>query len=101
MEGNDWEVGVWMCTLGMLLNGMASEIRNSQGECTDDRDFLLLINSHHEPVAFRISHELYHGGWRIAFDTERPTLEIGKETVKRHRLINLAARSLVLLSHER
>jgi isoamylase len=101
MEGKDWEVGGWMRTLGMFLNGMASEIRNSQGECTDDADFLLLINSHHEPVAFRISHELYHGGWRIAFDTERPTLEIGKEIVKRNRLINLAARSLVLLSHER
>ncbi|MDP9091143.1 MAG: glycogen debranching protein GlgX [Pseudomonadota bacterium] len=101
MEGKDWEVGGWMRTLGMYLNGMASEIRDSQGDCTDDADFLLLINSHHEPVPFRISHELYHGGWRIAFDTERPTLEIGKETVKRNRLVNLAARSLVLLSHER
>ncbi|MDB6099573.1 MAG: glycogen debranching enzyme GlgX, partial [Gammaproteobacteria bacterium] len=101
MEGKDWEVGGWMRTLGMFLNGMASEIRDSHGACTDDADFLLLINSHHEPVPFRISHELYHGGWRLAFDTERPTLEIGKETVKRNRLINLAGRSLVLLSHER
>ena len=54
-----------------------------------------------EAVAFRISHELYHGGWKVAFDTARPTLEADKESVKRNRLVNLAARSLVLLSHER
>ena len=38
---------------------------------------------------------------KIAFDTARPTLEIDKESVKRNRLVNLAARSMVLLSHER
>ena len=101
MEGKDWEDGGWMRTLGMFMNGTAPEIRDAKGQCAEDADFLLLLNAHHEPVAFRISHELYHAGWRIAFDTARPTLEIGKESVKRNRLVNLAARSLVLLSHER
>jgi hypothetical protein len=85
----------------MFMNGTAPEIRDAHGQCTDDADFLWLLNAHHEPVAFRISHELYHGGWKIAFDTARPALEIEKETVKRNRLVHLAARSLVLLSHER
>ena len=50
----------------------------------------------------RISHELYHAGWRsIPFDTARPTLEIDKESVKRNRLVNLTARSFVVLSHDR
>jgi len=101
MESKDWEDGGWMRTLGMFMNGMASEIRDAGGQCAEDADFLLLLNGHHEPVAFRISHELYHAGWRIAFDTARPTLEIDKESVKRNRLVNLAARSMVLLSHER
>jgi isoamylase len=101
MEGKDWEDGGWMRTLGMFMNGTASEIRDDHGQCAEDTDFLLLLNGHHEPVAFRISHELYHGGWRVAFDTARPELEIGKESVKRNRLVNLEARSLVLLSHER
>jgi isoamylase len=101
MEGKDWEDGGWMRTLGMFMNGTAPEIRDARGECNDDADFLWLLNAHHEPVAFRISHELYHAGWKIAFDTARPALEIDKETVKRNRLVHLAARSLVLLSHER
>jgi glycogen operon protein len=101
MEGKDWEDGGWMRTLGMFMNGTAPEIRDAKGQCAEDSDFLLLLNAHHEPVAFRISHQLYHAGWRIAFDTARPTLEIDKESVKRNRLVNLAARSLVLLSHER
>jgi glycogen operon protein len=90
-----------MRTLGMFLNGEAPEIRDSSGQCCGDWDFLLLLNAHHEAVSFRISHELYHSGWRIAFDTARPTLEIGKESVKRNRLVNLTARSFVVLSHER
>jgi isoamylase len=101
MEPKDWEDGGWMRTLGMFLNGEAPEIRDSQGRCAGDWDFLLLLNAHHEAVSFRISHELYHSGWRIAFDTARPTLEIDKESVKRNRLVNLTARSFVVLSHDR
>jgi isoamylase len=101
MEPKDWEDGGWMRTLGMFLNGEAPEIRDSQGRCAGDWDFLLLLNAHHEAVSFRISHELYHSGWRIAFDTARPALEIDKESVKRNRLVNLTARSFVVLSHDR
>jgi isoamylase len=100
MAGKDWEDGGWMRTLGMFMNGMAPEIRDADGRCAEDMDFLLLLNAHHEPVAFRISHELYHAGWKVAFDTARPTLEIDRESVKRNRF-NLVARSMVLLSHAR
>ena len=101
MVAKDWEGGGWMRTLGMFMNGKAPEIRDSKGQGTEDSDFLLLINAHHEPVSFRISHELYPSGWKVAFDTARPTLPEEKESVKRNRLVNLAARSLVVLSHER
>ena len=50
-----------------------------RGECAEDKDFLLLLNAHHEPVAFRISYELYHSGWKIAFDTARPDLPLEQE----------------------
>ncbi len=74
MGAKDWENGGWMRTLGMFLNGTAPEIRDSAGDCAEDKDFLLLINAHYEPVAFRISYELYHSGWKIVFDTARPDL---------------------------
>jgi isoamylase len=101
MEAKDWEDGGWMRTLGMFLNGMAPEIRDSEGLCAQDRDFLLLLNAHHEPVAFRISYELYHSGWKIAFDTARPKLPMEREAVKRNRIVEMAPRSFVVLSHER
>jgi isoamylase len=101
MVAKDWEDGGWMRTLGMFINGTAPEIRDSKGQCAEDSDFLLLLNAHHEPVSFRISHELYPSGWRVAFDTARPTLPEEKEAVKRNRLVSLAARSLVVLSHAR
>jgi glycogen operon protein len=101
MEANDWEVGGWMRTLGMFLNGMAPEIRDSEGRLAQDKDFLLLLNAHHEPVSFRISYQLYHSGWKVAFDTARPNLPIEREVVKRNRIVEMAARSFVLLSHER
>jgi len=101
MSDKDWEDGGWMRTLGMFLNGTAPEIRDSDGQCAEDADFLLLLNAHHERVPFRISYELYHSGWKIAFDTARPDLTIEEETVKRNRLVELAPRSFVVLTHER
>jgi hypothetical protein len=52
-------------------------------------------------VSFRISHELFPTGWKIAFDTARPELATDQELVRRNRLVSLVARSFVLLSHER
>jgi glycogen operon protein len=101
MKAPDWEDGGWMRTLGMFLNGTAPEIRDKLGQPTKDLDFLLLLNAHHEAVAFRISHELYHSGWLMVFDTARPDLPMDQEAVKRSRMVNLAPRSFVLLSHGR
>ena len=101
MQDKDWQDGGWMRTLGMFMNGAAAEIRDDHGQCAEDTDFLLLLNAHHETVSFRISFELYHGGWKLAFDTSRPMLSVDTEPVGRNRLVKLAARSLVLLSHER
>ncbi len=101
MEAKDWEDGGWMRTLGMFLNGMAPEIRDSRGLTVQDEDLLLLLNSHHEPVHFRISYQLYHSGWKVAFDTARPDLPLGSELVKRNRIVDMAPRSFVVLSHAR
>ncbi len=101
MGPKDWESGGWMRTLGMYLNGASPEIRDSEGLCAEDSDFLLLLNAHHEPVGFRISYELFHSGWKVAFDTARPDLPLEEESVKRNRLVDLAPRSFVVLIHAR
>jgi glycogen operon protein len=101
MEADDWVVGGWMRTLGMFLNGTAPEIRDDAGRAVHDKDFLLLLNSYHEPVPFRISYQLFHTGWHVVFDTARPDLPMEREVVKRNRIVDMAPRSFVMLSHER
>ncbi|GAC1306495.1 MAG: glycogen debranching protein GlgX [Steroidobacteraceae bacterium] len=101
MEAKDWDDGGWMRTLGMFMNGLAPEIRDGGGRSVGDDDFLLLLNAHHEPVSFRISHQLYHSGWVVAFDTARPDLPLEREFVKRNRIVDMAPRSFVVLSHAR
>ncbi|HTV97505.1 MAG TPA: glycogen debranching protein GlgX [Steroidobacteraceae bacterium] len=101
MGPKDWENGGWMRTLGMFLNGTAPEIRDSAGDCAEDQDFLLLLNAHYQRVAFRISYELYHSGWKIVFDTARPELPMEQQSIGRNRLVDLTERSIVVLSHDR
>jgi isoamylase len=101
MGAKDWENGGWMRTLGMFLNGAAPEIRDSAGDCAEDKDFLILLNAHYQRVPFRISYELYHSGWKIVLDTARPDLPAEEQSVGRNRLIDLTERSFVLLSHDR
>ncbi len=101
MEAKDWDDGGWMRTLGMFLNGTAPELRDDRGRCALDKDFLLLLNAHHEPVAFRISYQLHHTGWKVAFDTARPDLPLESEPVKRNRVVDMAPRSFVMLCRDR
>jgi len=101
MGAKDWENGGWMRTLGMFLNGTAPEIRDSAGNCAEDKDFLILLNAHYQRVPFRISYELYHSGWKIVLDTARPDLPVEEESVGRNRLVDLTERSFVVLSHDR
>jgi glycogen operon protein len=101
MGAKDWENGGWMRTLGMYLNGAAPEIRDSAGNCAEDKDFLILLNAHYQRVPFRISYELYHAGWKVVLDTARPDLPVEEQSVGRNRLVDLAERSFVVLSHDR
>jgi hypothetical protein len=90
-----------MRTLVMFLYGTAPEIRDSAGNCAEDKDFLILLNAHYQRVAFRISYELYHSGWKIVLDTARPDLPVEEQSVGRNRLVDLTERSFVVLSHDR
>ncbi len=100
MGEKDWENGGWMRTLGMLLFGDAPEIRNSAGSRTKDDDFLLLLNSHHEEVDFKLPADIAEQEWFIAFDTNAPRLKQESEKVKTGS-VKLAGRSVVMLGHKR
>ena len=100
MGEQDWKEGGWMRTIGMFLYGEAPEIRDAAGVRVTDDDFLVLLNSHHEPVKFHLPADLAGEKWRIAFDTARPELTENSEELKNGALA-LSGRSLAVLSHAR
>ncbi len=82
MADTDWTEGGWMRTLGMLLSGNAPEIRDVDGKRAQDDDFLVLINTHHDQVEFKVPQQ-DSKTWMVAFDTARPELKIATEAAGR------------------
>ena len=73
MEAKDWEDGGWMRTLGMFMNGIgAGDPRRAAGSAPRTRISCCCSTRITSRLPFRISYELYHAGWKIAFDTARP-----------------------------
>jgi glycogen operon protein len=69
MTEEEWNAG-WIRALGVRLSGEMLDDLNNVGESIRDDTFLLLINSHHENLVFRlpsVSHREI--GWELCFDT--------------------------------
>jgi glycogen operon protein len=69
MSEEDWTSPFVRC-LGMLLSGDAGDVTNFEGEPIRDDTFLLLINSHYEPIQFVLPGQ-EHLGWELLLDTSR------------------------------
>ncbi len=100
MQPIDWEQGGWMRALGMLLKGDAPEIRDAAGKHTVDDDFPLLMNTHSEPLGFKLPDSVAGRDWKVGIDSARPELPIAAEQVQKGEL-QLAAHCFVVLVHAR
>jgi glycogen operon protein len=67
MTEEEWTSPFVRC-LGMLLSGDATDVLNFEGESVRDDTFLLLINAHHEPIAFVLPGQ-EHLEWQLILDT--------------------------------
>jgi glycogen operon protein len=67
LSEEEWASPFMRC-LGMLLSGDTADVVNFEGEPIRDETFLLLINSHHEPIAFVLPGQ-EHLGWELILDT--------------------------------
>jgi isoamylase len=67
MSEEEWSSPFVRC-LGMLLSGDATDVVSFEGEPIRDEIFLLLINSHHEPIPFVLPGQ-EHLGWELVLDT--------------------------------
>ena len=67
MSDEEWSSPFVRC-LGMLLSGDTADVVNFEGEPIRDDTFLLLINSHFEPIQFVLPGQ-EHLGWELFLDT--------------------------------
>ncbi|MFG3105003.1 glycogen debranching protein GlgX [Streptomyces sp. NPDC048182] len=96
MTEEDWECD--RRTVGVFLNGDAIAEPDACGRPVVDDSFLLLINSHWEPVDFRLPEAAYGERWTTVFDTTE-TQDAPDETEhKAGTALTVGERGMVVLS---
>ncbi|MGH8643626.1 MAG: glycogen debranching protein GlgX [Gammaproteobacteria bacterium] len=96
MSDEEWSQSFARC-LGLFLAGTAMEERDEHGRRVQDKDFLLLLNAHHEAIPFEIPGLGTDRDWWLVFDTAR---ENDRSSSSRHNVgahYPLQGRSLALL----
>jgi isoamylase len=98
MNDQDWG-SQWIRCIGLFLIGEIPGEIDEDGNAQTDNSLILILNSHHETVDFRIPGFLSNAGWKVAFDTSNPEPEEDLQ-VKSGDSIAVSGRSLILLSEE-
>jgi isoamylase len=102
MTANDWHVG-YAKTLMVYLNGDAITEPGPRGERIVDDSFLLLINAHHEDMAFTLPGEAFGDGWLVELDTADESCEamFGDERWRAGDVVAVTSRSMQVLRRPR
>jgi isoamylase len=94
MTRRDWQNGEARA-LGLFLNGEEIRRKTRDGERVTDDSFLLLLNAHHELLAFTLPPRRFGARWLLELSTAEPESEAVRFPFRG--LVPLEARSLVLL----
>jgi isoamylase len=94
MRDADWTNGFAKC-VGVLLNGMAVDVRDEEGEPIRDDTFFLLCNAHHDSLTFVLP-GAEDSRWELVIDTDTGFVK-GGNIVPAGEEIELMGRSLCLL----
>jgi isoamylase len=94
MTDQEWHQSEARC-LGLCLQGSATDEDDERGQPVVDDDFILLLNSHHQPIPFLLPRIDDRDAWRVVFDTARET---GESFYRSAEQFPLQGRSLVLLT---
>ena len=97
MTDEEWQRSEARC-LGLYLQGGATNEDDDQGRPMVDDDFILMLNSHHEPIPFLLPRLEERHAWRVVLDTARANGDAFHEGTER---FPLQARSLALLTKVR
>ncbi len=96
MNENEWRAG-WIRCMGLQLSGETLDDVNSVGEPIKDDTFLILMNSHHETVSFKLPAARSGSRWSRCFDTRWATLQ-PSEPLNPGDSYELISRSFVVFS---
>ena len=94
MTEEDWSAA-WARSVGVMFNGNTLDEVDDTGRPVADNSFLMLINSHHEPVAYKVPAPPLGHGWELVVNTadlDQPFRQAAAPSD-----LEVAARSLVLL----
>ncbi|HSJ09499.1 MAG TPA: glycogen debranching protein GlgX [Longimicrobiales bacterium] len=95
MTDEDWGAS-WTRAMGVMLAGDALGEMDDRGDLVVDDTLLLLMNAHVEAVNFRLP-DIGGGGWRVAVDTVSGVVDVAGAEHDAGAIVNLPARSLLLL----
>jgi glycogen operon protein len=100
MTEDEWRDPEARC-LGMFLAGQGLDESDERGRKVGDENFLILLNAHHEDVAFTLP--VFHPGsrWNTWMDTSRDDGLRSADTYDSGAVYPLQARSLVILMERR
>ena len=97
MSEADWHSG-HVCSIGMVLPGDQITETDEKGERIVGDSFAILLNSHHEPLPFRLGARRRELRWRCVFDTA--VLSAETRTFEHMSIFPLQARSAAVLQAE-
>ena len=96
MTRRDWGDGE-LRSVGLFLNGEEIPARTRQGDAVTDESFLLLFNSGHEPVTFRLPPRRFGARWKLELSTAEPQVEEGERSWPARGEVEVGDRAIVLL----
>jgi glycogen operon protein len=96
MTRRDW-ANDELRSIGLFLNGDEIPTRTRQGEHVTDESFLILFNSHHEPMRFLLPPRRFGQRWKLELSTAEPEVEEGERNFTARAEVTVEGRSILLL----
>ena len=95
MSDDDWEASP--PSVGVFLNGAAITDRDRRGQRVTDDSFLLLFNTHPEPIEWTLPKQ-WGQWWELVIETTDPGRS-GEDVLESSATMPVAGRSVVVLRH--
>ena len=93
MTSKNWRSGVPQ--LGLFLNGQEIPYKNRRGGAITDDSFLVLVNAHHEDLAFHLPVRRFGGCWEVEIHTGDGVER--EQRFEHHEDVPVQGRSMVVL----